>query len=137
MKRAAADEGGKPKKTKPTRMASGKTLEQERRVLGDAVKGRLSFEKWTIAATTHATVDMAPDVFQQVVVPNATRVLGDASDANAPVVVARITGSDKCGETFGSSKIKCGSRMRTWCMHKCEVVYRPADAKADLWWTMM
>lgn len=133
--RAAAATRKRPR-GKPARASSGRTIEQERRALGDAVKSRISFEKWAIAARTHAHVALLLDVFRELVVPNAARVLPAVFDRSTPVVVARISGSAACGEVFGSSKIKGGSRLGSFAMNECEIVFQPALQRADIWWTM-
>lgn len=115
---------------------SGGTVEQERRRLGDAVKSRISFEKWTIAATTHVTVDLSLSTFTALIAANAARVTPASYSAASDVVVARITDAAAAGEAFGRSKITGGSRMGKWSVNGCDVVFYPASSKADIWWTM-
>jgi hypothetical protein len=126
-------------KPKPTILPDGSkapTLEAERRRLGDAVKGHISFTKWCIDARTHAVVDIDANTFRANIVPHASSVTPAAWDATSPVVVARIEGSTALGEAFGKTKITGGSRMGTWTADVCDVIFRPQTSKADLWWTM-
>ena len=51
------------------------TLEQHRRSLGDTVNSKISVEKWTIEARTHATTSMPIEAFRALVVPHAAKVL--------------------------------------------------------------
>ncbi len=88
------------------------------------------------ARLQHTTVDINEDTFRTLVVPNASRVTPADFTAATPVVVARLTGSDAAGEVFGKTKIKGGSRMGTWAADAVEVVWYPAEKRADLWWTM-
>jgi hypothetical protein len=125
----------KPRKPK----AAGEkvpTHEQQRRRLGDAVKGHITFVKWGIQAHTHAEVELDAATFRANLVPHASRVTPADWTEASPVVVARIEGRAALGEAFGKSKIVGGNRYQTWSAEKCDVVFRPADKAAALWWTM-
>ena len=114
----------------------GLTLEQHRRKMGDAVKSRLSMEKYCMRADCHATVDMPMEVFKQLVVPHASKLTPDTFTATTPVVVALIKGREAAGEVFGKSKIRGGNKYEQRDMEKCDVVYFPASGKARIWWIM-
>ena len=128
-------------KTKTTKKEKGgPTLEQERRRIGDAVKSRISFQKWTIDASCHSTIDMKWETFKDNIVPHSTSVVPvDLVSLSSPpeVAVARISGSHDCGEAFGKSKIVGGSRVRQWSVRDAEVVWRRGEpSKCDIWFTM-
>lgn len=127
-----------PKTTKKEK--GGPTLEQERRRIGDAVKSRISFQKWTIDASCHSTIDMKWETFKDNIVPHSTSVVPvDLVSLSSPpeVAVARISGSHDCGEAFGKSKIVGGSRVRQWSVRDAEVVWRRGEpSKCDIWFTM-
>ena len=54
----------------------GKTIEQHRRAMGDAVKAQISVEKWCIKAKNHCVIeDVDASVFEQLVVVNAENVV--------------------------------------------------------------
>jgi hypothetical protein len=132
-KSAAAAAAAKPAAAKP---AKPPTLEQERRRLGDAVKARINFQKYAIAATCHATVDLTLASFAANIVPHAACVTPAAFSAASEVVVARIQGADKMGDAFGKSKIVGGSRVQHWAANEGTVEFYPAEARAEIWWTM-
>ena len=102
------------------------------------MKGRISFEKWTIAAECSATVDCSWETFLANIAPHAASVV-PAPAAGAPppeVAVARLEGAAACGEAFGHSKIKGGSRMGSWSANRAECVWRRDAGTVSLWWTM-
>lgn len=127
---------GPTKAKKPARSSTGMTIEQHRRKMGDAVKSRLSMEKYCMKADCHATVDVPMDVFRNLVVPNAKSVVPEVFTGDTPVVVASIVGSLAAGEVFGKSKIKGGNRMEQREIEKVEFVYFPLRKKARIWWIM-
>ena len=129
VKASGGRTGAKPKKAK------GPTQEQERRRMGDAMKAQISFEKWAIEARTHVCVDVPYDTFEGLIVPNASRVTPDVFSEDSPVVVARLNGA-AAGEVFGKTKLRGGSMYKTWSADCVDVVYYPATATADIWWTM-
>lgn len=134
----AAPTTSKPtKKSKPTKIG-GKTVEQHRRALGDAVKGKINVEKWCVAARTHCSIgDVDRAVFEALVRPNAASVTPSTPiTAETPVVVAAIHGSAAMGEIFGHSKIKGGTRCGSWTADRGEVVYFPGTREMRVWWTM-
>lgn len=136
-KKPRAPAAPRPKKEKPP------TAEQLRRAIGDVVKSKIEFTKYTIAARTQCTVNMDARTFELLIKPNASRITpdpnangGGAVDlSSAPVVVARLTGSS-IGEAFGRTKVTGGSRLGTFTANKCEVIWYPSRGIADLWWTM-
>jgi len=114
----------------------GLTLEQHRRKMGDAVKSRLSMEKYCMKADCHATVDIPIEVFKQLVVPHASTLTPETFTISTPVVVALIKGREAAGEVFGKSKIRGGNKYEQCEMEKCDIVFFPAAGKARLWWIM-
>jgi hypothetical protein len=133
-KKPRAPAAPRPKKEKPP------TAEQLRRAIGDVVKSKIEFTKYTIAARTQCTVDMDARTFELLIKPNASRITPDpnasgADLSSAPVVVARLTGGS-IGEAFGRTKVTGGSRLGTFTANKCEVIWYPARGTADIWWTM-
>ena len=116
------------------------TLEQERRRIGDAVKANIHFLKWTIDASTHATLDMSFDVFKANIIPHAKSVVPVDLSTVPEVAVARISGIHSCGEAFGKSKIVGGSRVQQWTADECDVIWRRSSTLeggiADIWFTM-
>ena len=122
-------------KSKPKKVG-GLTVEQHRRKLGDAVKSRMSMEKYCMKADCHATVSLPVEMFRTIVVPHACSVTPKDFSSNTPVAVALVKGSQAAGEVFGKSKIKGGNRMETRSMEKAEVVYFPQREKARVWWVM-
>ena len=124
------------KKGKPAKIG-GMTVEQHRRALGDAVKSKISVEKWAVEAKTHCAIkDVDAAVFEALVVPNAAKVTPADFDAASPVVVAAIHGSAAMGEIFGKSKITGGTRCGSWSADRGEIVYFPATREMRVWWTM-
>ena len=122
---------------KPRPNKGGPTHEQMRRALGDAVSAKIHFTKWAIAARTHAHVAMDSRCFESVVRPHASSVVpSGAVTEDTPVVVARLSSTIACGEVFGKTKIRDGSRMQQWSADVCDVIWHPATQTADLWWTM-
>jgi hypothetical protein len=120
----------KPKKKKPM------TQEQYRRKMGDAVKSRLSMEKYCMKADCHAVVKVPIHIFKNLVVPNSVSVTPEVFNEETPVVVASIEGALAAGEVFGKSKIKGGNRYETCEVEKVEFVYFPSTEEARLWWIM-
>ena len=75
------------KKGKPAKIG-GMTVEQHRRALGDAVKSKISVEKWAVEAKTHCAItDVDAAVFEALVVPNAAKV----TPADFDVTPRRLT----------------------------------------------
>jgi len=124
--------GSKSKKKK----VGGLTVEQHRRKLGDAVKQRLSMEKYCMKADCHSTVKLPLEMFREIVVPHACDVTPSHFDASTPVVVASVRGRQAAGEIFGKSKIRGGNRYEQCEMEKAEIVYFPTKQKARIWWIM-
>lgn len=118
------------------KLAKAPTLEQERRRLGDAVKAGITFQKYAIQAKCHAAVDMSLATFAANIAPHAARVTPAAFSAASEVVVASLVGSEKMGDAFGKSKIVGGSRVQHWAADRASVVLYPAEARAEIWWTM-
>lgn len=134
--RKAAPGCGGPVKKKPQRVG-GKTVEQHRRALGDAVKARIDVEKWCVAARTHAVVpDVDRAVFEALVVPNAADVTPARFDDATPVVVASIRSTAAMGEIFGKSKVSGGTRLGSWAADRGDVLYFPPTKELRVWWTM-
>jgi hypothetical protein len=127
-------------KAKPSKVKGGPTLEQERRRIGDAVKSRISFQMWAITASTHAVIEMSFDTFKNNIVPHSSSVVpADMSSSSTvpEVAVARVSGSEACGEAFGKSKITGGSSVQQWSVNQAEVVWRKGEpSKCDIWFTM-
>jgi hypothetical protein len=59
-----------------------------------------------------------------------------AGAAPPEVAVARLEGAAACGEAFGHSKIKGGSRMGSGSANRAECVWRRDAGTVSLWWTM-
>ena len=88
---------------------------------------------------------MSYATFLSNIVPHAASVVPAAAAAGGgpppEVAVARIEGAAACGEAFGHSKIKGGSRMGSWSANRAECVWRRDAAGGDggaaaIWWTM-
>ena len=114
----------------------GKTLEQHRRALGDAVKANIQVQKWCVEARTFATTKCAFEVFERLVVPNATSVVPESFTNETPVVVAKIKGTAALGDIFGKSKIQGGTRLGSWSADKADIIFFPPSNDLRVWWTM-
>lgn len=112
---------------------AGLTLEQHRRALGDMVKSNIHVQKWCIEARTHTKTTMELDVFRELVVPNATKVVPAAFDASTDVVFAS---SNTPGVICGSSKITGGTRLGSWSADVMDFIYFPKSRELEVWWTM-
>ena len=117
-----------------SQVIDGKSLEQHRRTLGDAVKAHISVEKWCIAARTHCSTHCELEVFQSLVVPNADSVTPEEFSEETPVVVAAL--SRGAADVFGSTKLTGGTRMGSWSADKMELVFFPPTGELRCWWTM-
>ena len=124
----------KPKKQKVEKL-HGMAVEQHRRKYGDLVKAKISMEKYAIAARTCVVSDMPLDVFQALIVPNAT-VTPSTFDSTTEVVVALLKNAEAVGNAFGHSKIKGGNRMAQLCADRCDVIYSPPSKMVRIHWTM-
>ena len=124
--------GSKSKKIR----VDGLTLEQHRRKMGDAVKSMLSMEKYCMKAECHTTIDIAMEVFKELVVPNSSRLTPETFTTTTPVVVALIKGPEAAGKIFGKTKIRGGNRYEQCEMEKCDIVFFPPSGEARIWWVM-
>lgn len=112
----------------------GKTLEQHRRTMGDAVSSCISVQKWCVAARTHCVVECHPDVFRGLVMPNSISVVPADFSKDTPVVVALATKG--ASTIFGSTKLTGGTRMGSWTANQMQLIYTPSTQKMSCWWTM-
>lgn len=120
---AATTEPPKKKaKTKPVKI-EGKTVEQHRRMLGDAVKTNINVEKWGIEARTSMEAIKSLAVFKALVVPNSDFVTPSSFSLSTPAVVAGVRSSSALGEIFGHTKIKGGTRAGSWTADKAYFIF--------------
>lgn len=125
-----------PSSSKKKVRIEGKTIEQHRRVLGDAVKANIVVEKWCIGARTHAVVDCSLEVYKTLVVPHCDEVVPKQFDEDTPVVIGMLRSSAQAQEIFGVSKIRNGTRMGMWYGDKFDLVFLPSRRELRIWWTM-
>ena len=89
-------------------------MEQWRRQLGNSCKANISFENWTIAASTHFSTDFSLGAFRALIVPNASEVHPEDFNESTPVIVARTESTSQAAAIFGSSKITGGNIFNTF-----------------------
>ncbi len=134
-KAKAAEKAAEKAAAKAAERPGGLTIEQHRRAVGDAVKAKISMEKFTIAARTMVNVTMLPEVFRALVAPNCT-VIPAQWDASTEVVVASSRNAEAIAEICGSSKIKGGNMYAHFSAKKMDFIYVPATNQLRIWWTM-
>ncbi|KAL5265813.1 hypothetical protein ACHWQZ_G006494 [Mnemiopsis leidyi] len=115
----------------------GNTVEQWRRQLGNSCKANISFENWTIAASTHFSTDFSLGAFRALIVPNASEVHPEDFNESTPVVVARTESTSQAAAIFGSSKITGGSRYKTFKAYHVEFIFVASTKQLSVWWTMI
>jgi hypothetical protein len=123
------------KKPKVAKM-HGMTLEQHRRKYGDILKGKISMEKYAIAARTFFEAEMPLDVFKALIVPHARSITPSMFDNTTPVVVALFDDKELIGNAFGHSKIKGGNKFSQFCANICDIIYFPQKQLLRVHWTM-
>jgi site-specific DNA-cytosine methylase len=135
----ATKSGGEKESTsraKPgKKKVAGTTIEMHRRAVGNAVKSHIHFDKWAIHANTHAEVPMEPEVFRQLVCPNATSIVPSDWTDDSTIVFASAS-SAGINSLCGSSKVRGGSRFKTWHASKMDFVFFSKTKTVRIWWIM-
>ena len=124
----------KAKTRKPAGLIPGRCSCQTKKQLTDRVKSAMTLNKWTIEATC-IRVKMDCTAFKWMFGEHGT-IIPNNYDENTPVVVCRLNSQAQCGDVFGKSKIKGGSRYGEYHITSMDIVFTPPTHEVKMWFAV-
>ena len=138
-----ASNSKKPKKPRAPKVQKfdGKTLEQQRRMIGGEIKKTFNVNKkewYNCDPDCHMVVPGSTELFRALFVPSKAKITPEIFSDDTPVVVAELDGREEIADLFGASKVTRDFKFRygggiPFHCSKMDIVFKPKEKEIRMW----